>query len=478
MRDYVECEKEVKTSDLTRSPLNRADFKRVSDLLFRRLFSDMEVKLYNGEITPKHGPGKTADRLSGNSKYLLSTWTDRLEEVFPAGEMLIPNWSYIDQYFGIDHLEPGAEVPVKVTPVPKTQKAPRIIAMEPTAMQYAQQGILELFLECLRSRDRRRRFRFDLLNRFLGFDDQIPNQEMALKGSLDGSLATLDLSEASDRVSNQLVRDLFVNFRYLHAAVDASRSRKADVPGQGTLRLSKFASMGSALTFPIEAMVFLTIIFIGIERELNVPLDHKTVKRFREQVRVYGDDIIIPVDYVQSVVSELETFGFQVNTGKSFWTGKFRESCGRDYYAGSDVTVVKVRQLFPTQRQHATEVISIVSLRNQLYFAGYWSTVQWLDEYITKVIKHFPHVLPSSPVLGRHSFLGYQAERDDEFLHSPLVRGYVISAVPPSDTLDGYGALLKFFLKRGTEATADERHLERAGRPHVVKLKLRWASAV
>jgi len=478
MRDYVECEQMVKSADNARTDLDRDRFRRISDLLFRPLFSDMEVKLYKGEVVPKHGPGATADKLSGNSKYLLSTWTDRLEEVFPAGEFLIPNWSFFDQYTDVVHLEPGAEKPVRVIPVPKTQKAPRIIAIEPTAMQYAQQGVLELFLEALRRKTSKGRFRFDSLNHFLGFDDQTPNQEMAKEGSRTGNLATLDLSEASDRVSNQLVRDLFANFRYLHAAVDASRSRKADVPGQGIVRLSKFASMGSALTFPVEAMVFLTIIFIGIERELNVPLDHKTVKRFREQVRVYGDDIIIPVDYVQSVVRELETFGFQVNTGKSFWTGKFRESCGRDYYAGHDVSVVKVRQLFPTQRQHATEVISIVSLRNQLYFAGYWATVEWLDEYIKKVIRHFPHVLPSSPVLGRHSFLGYQAERTDEFLHSPIVKGYVISAVPPSDVLDGYGALLKFFLKRGDVATADERHLRRAGRPHVVKIKLRWASAV
>jgi hypothetical protein len=478
MRDYVECEKEVRISDLERSQLNRADFKRVSDLLFRRLFSSMENHIYAGDIRPKHGPGATADKLSGNSKYLLSTWTDRLEEIFPAGEFLIPNWSYFDQYTDVDHLEPGAEMPVRVIPVPKTQKTPRVIAIEPTAMQYVQQGVLELFLETLRSRDHKGRRRFDSLHRFLGFDDQIPNQEMAKKGSLDGSLATLDLSEASDRVSNQLVRDLVSNFRYLHAAIDASRSRKADVPGQGIVRLAKFASMGSALTFPVEAMVFLTIIFIGIEKELNVPLDPKTITRFVGQVRVYGDDIIIPVEYVQSVVRELETFGFRVNTGKSFWTGGFRESCGRDYYSGEDVSVVRVRQLFPTQRQHATEVISIVSLRNQLYYAGYWATVKWLDEYITKVIRHFPHVLPSSPVLGRHSFLGYQAERSDEFLHSPLVRGYVISAVPPSDELDGHGALLKFFLKRGEEPSADERHLRRAGRPHVVKIKLRWASAV
>lgn len=353
--------------------------------------------------------------------------------------------------------------------------------MEPTAMQYAQQALLEAILDSLRSwtgTHRSRRLRFDSLNRLLGFDDQTPNQEMAREGSLKGNLATLDLSEASDRVSNQLVREMLRNHPHLHGAVDACRSRKADVPGHGVFRLAKFASMGSALTFPIEAMVFLTIIFIGIERELNMPLDHRTVKRFSEQVRVYGDDIIVPVDYVQSVVGELEAFGFRVNTSKSFWNGKFRESCGREYYSGEDVSIVRVREFFPTQRQHATEVISIVSLRNQLYKAGYWQTTRWLDGRIRDVIRHFPDVLPSSPVLGRHTFLGYQAEKTGDELHNPLVKGYVVSAVPPPDKLDGAGALLKYLIKRGTDATADVRHLERAGRPHVVKIKLRWASAV
>jgi len=284
---------------------------------------------------------------------------------------------------------------------------------------------------------------------------------------------------------------------HLHKAVDASRSRSADVPGHGVIRLAKFASMGSALTFPMEAMVFTTCIFLGIERALNRPLDQRDVVSLSDKVRVYGDDIIVPVEFVQSVVAVLEAFGAVVNSDKSFWTGSFRESCGREYYAGVDVSIVHVRQMFPTHRKHATRVISTVSLRNQLYYAGYWDTCSWLDGEIAQVLRYFPVVLPTSRVLGRHSFLGFETQKIGMHHHNPMVKGYVVSAVLPSDPLDGPAALLKFHLSRArrSEHRSDDDyvadptvhlagplseagHLERAGRPHAVNIKLRWASAV
>jgi len=212
--------------------------------------------------------------------------------------------------------------------------------------------------------------------------DQTPNQRLAREGSLTGALATLDLSEASDRVSNQLVRTMLEDYPHLHWAVDASRSRKADVPGHGVIRLAKFASMGSALCFPFEAMVFLTLIFLGIERESSTLLTRRKLERYVGKVRVYGDDIICPVDSVDSVVSVLTLFGAKVNTGKSFWTGRFRESCGKEYYAGEDISIVRVRREFPTSPKDAARVMSIISLRNQFYKTGLWATVNcWMKRF-------------------------------------------------------------------------------------------------
>jgi len=123
--------------------------------------------------------------------------------------------------------------------------------------------------------------------------------------------------------------------------------------------------MGSALTFPIESMVFLTIVFLAKEEELRRPLTRKDIKSLRGQVRIYGDDIIVPIGLVPAVVRLLEAFGLKVNQNKSFWNAKFRESCGGDYYQGHDVTVVRLRSLFPTNRKHALEMASTVSFRNQ-----------------------------------------------------------------------------------------------------------------
>lgn len=473
---FVECESEVRSCDDKRLYSEILEFRRVATVLFGKSLAKLERKLAGSvdeapyrSLIPKHGPGSTADQLLGNEKYGQRTWPLRLDQVFPAVEYLVPNEGYTAHLRGVDFCEPGQERPVKVTAVPKTLKTPRIIGMEPTAMQYAQQAILPAILDAL-SRD-------DNLRRMIGFDDQTPNQRMAREGSLTGKLATLDLSEASDRVSWQLVRAMFLDYPFLFRAISATRSLKADVPGYGTMPLSKYACMGSALCFPLEAMVFLTLIFLGME-ELNEPVSKSVVVRRSREVRVYGDDLLVPVDKVHAVIASLTSFGLVVNARKSFWNGKFRESCGREYYAGENVSIVRVRRVFPTSRRDAQEVISVVSLRNQLYFAGYWATVKWLDDWIVGVIKHFPSVLESSPVLGRHSVLGYYSQMQDAELHKPLVRGFVVTARIPENSLDGPGALLKFLIKQGGLPSVDEEHLKRSGRPKAVDIKLGWNSAI
>jgi hypothetical protein len=475
---YVKCEMEVREWDKAWDPPNQSrgsqqavlheQFARLALLLWDEPLQRVNLSVYAGDLVPKHGPGSTAERLLGNEKFEQQEWTERLEYLFPHGEYLAPSWRYFDDLRHVQLHEPGSERPVRVISVPKTLKTPRIIAVEPACMQYTQQAILECLLFQLERDD----FRFNWL---LGFNDQTVNNRMALEGSLIGNLATLDLSEASDRVSNQLVRDLVKPWSHLHEALDATRSRKADVPGYGVIRLAKFASMGSALCFPVEAMVFATIILVGIERALKHRLSAKDIQLLRGKVRVYGDDIIVPVDFASSVASTLEDFGLLVNRDKSFWTGKFRESCGKEYYAGQDVTTFKVRRIFPTHRKDAPELISLVSLRNQTYKFGYWGVTRFLDEEIGGLITHYPNVEESSSVLGRNSVLGYSVDSEDLDLQIPLVKGLVVSAVPPRSNLEGYGALLKFFLKRGEDPYLDEKHLERYGRPKAVRTKTQQA---
>lgn len=526
---YLECEQDVRQADqnFLSDPNLRRSYSRLGRLLWADLFTTLDERVYYGELLPKHGPGATADKLKGNLKWTQQEWTARLERVAPHWEHLVPSPRYLDRVSAVTILEPSEERPSKVISVPKDARGPRLIAVEPTCMQYMQQAVLAQIVELIDGND--------ICRDLISSRSQQPNQLLAQLGSLTGSvvatgsqlkrtsdvspvetghgislephtvglqqgLATLDLSEASDRVSSQHVRALLENHPNLLEIVDASRTRKADVPGHGVIRLAKFASMGSALCFPFESIVFATVCFLGIEKSLSRPLTKKDIKSLIGRVRVYGDDIIVPVEHVQSVVEALETFGFRVNRNKSFWTGKFRESCGKDYYAGTDISVVRIRQPLPNDRTQVEQVVSTVSLRNQLFHAGFTGAVDYLDSLIERIIP-FPEVhwtkvendspiapsleenaistrsgtiVQSSPALGKHSWGPcqgpYQLSGD---LQKPMVRAAVVSAKSPSSEIDDYAALQKWFLMRGEHPFEDKDHLLRAGRPDSVRIKIR-----
>lgn len=449
-------------------------FRSMSSRLFGDIFSQIDRKVFRGEIVPNHGPGSVSERLSGNQKWSRGEWNFKLESMFPFSEYYFSRWSfYMDRVSA--HEPSDAPIPVRVIGVPKTHDKPRIIAIEPTAMQYMQQGIKRLFEEMFEQPNLYGKLNYSY--HFVNYQSQLPNQQLALKGSIDGSLATLDLSDASDSVSNLLVENLFWNFPHLREAVQVTRSSNADVPGYGVIPLAKFASMGSALCFPIEALVFCTVVFLGIEEHLNRTLTDKDFKSFIGQVRVYGDDIIVPVEFARSVSASLKLFGFEVSPNKSFMNGLFRESCGQDCYAGESVNIVRLRQPLPTKRRQTESIIATVSFRNQLYKAGYWATVRELDALIERLIP-FPAVNDGAVTLGKVSFLGYESQRWDSNLQRPLVRAAVPIYKKRKSPLDGERALTKwfFFKKAATsiDAILEKDHLLYAGRPVAVDIKHRW----
>lgn len=479
MRGYIDVDQEVLVHEarLASDVELRQQFASTAYRVFRTVLSPIESSLVYGrgwsydrigELVPLHGPGATADGLKGNQKWKLSTWTVRLNEVFPMENFLVPNYNYVDKLERVDLLSPDQELPVRVVSVPKTQKTPRIIAIEPTVMMFMQKALQSVIYEGVE--------RDYLLKHLIGFRSQEPNQLLAKEGSLSGDLATLDLSEASDRVSCLHVADLLRNFPELLRAVMAVRSTKADVDGHGIIPLAKYASMGSALTFPIEAMVFLTIVIMGIEHERGRPLSHRGLLDLVGKVRIFGDDIIVPKDCVETVIDYLEAFGLKVNRNKSFWNGKFRESCGKEYYDGVDVSIVRVRRLPPTSLSDAQEIISWVQMSNHFFRSGLWRTTKMLDSFMSGILKDYPVVDETSPMLGRYSFCGYETHRIGGRYQSPLVKGFRTRSVIPRNSLDDHFALLKWFSLRGDLPIADEDNLERSGRPLVVDIKRGWGS--
>lgn len=429
----------------------------------------MDRKIHDGELIPKHGPGKTADRLDGNQKWTFPTWHSRLEHLFPYGEYGVPGPSYVEEgYSRVELLDPVDEPPTRLVAIPKTQTTPRLIASEPTVMQYLQQAIGRETVVQLESHEDS--------SWFLGFTEQWPNQALAQIGSEDGSLATLDLSEASDRVANWHVEDLFQDFPWFLEGIQACRSQRAKLPSGKVIDLQKFASMGSAMTFPIEAMVFTAIAIERVLTAFDLPLSRKSIRTLRDRVRVYGDDIIVPSDTAETVIDGLETFGFKVNRAKSFWTGGFRESCGKEYFAGEDVSIVRFRTVLPTSLRNVTEIVSTVSTRNQLYKAGMWRTAALLDGVLEKILRgKYPFVEETSSVLGKHGTGRYDVQKYHVDYQAPVVHGWVVTPEIPENGIDGVDALMKCLLETIGEPNTDEEHLTRSGRPWAVGMKLRWA---
>ncbi len=474
---FIKSDVEVGQWESSADPELLREFDRICRLLYSTELSAVNRKVGSFDLVPSHGPGATSDRLLGNAKYTMPMWTTRLEDVAPLGRYADFRGFSTDRYQDTDFRSPEQELPVRVIDVPKTAETPRIIAIEPTCMQYMQQAV---------SRGIKEEVDKTMLTSLIGTTYQEPNQLLAMSGSISGSLATLDLSEASDRVSNLLVKTLFGPYPDLNDLVQASRSTRASVPGYGDVSINRFASMGSALTFPVETMVFLAVVAIGIQKARGTRFTH--TRHFYDlvgSVRIYGDDIIVPVDTVTSVVATLELFGFKVNRHKSFWTGKFRESCGKEYFSGDDVTICRVRRVLPTDRKAVDELISAVEFRNHAYLRGLWKTARWMDDYLSDIIP-MPAVTETSTVLGRLSFLGYDSERICPKLQRPSVRGAVVKYRQRSSPIDGDAALMKCLAFRepkslewddvvfGFVPHMQDDHLAFAGRPDASSINIRW----
>lgn len=233
-----------------------------------------------------------------------------------------------------EHLNDAWRVNVEVRParlgfVPKTSKTDRTICVEPSLNALGQKGIGAYMKK-----------RLGLFG--VNLRDQGVNQRLAHLGSLDGSLATIDLSSASDTVSYALVMSLLPSGWF--SLLDRFRSECVEVPG-GVLELEKFSSMGNAYTFELESLIFYALALavcdsldlIGEPIFARDPDGVTRLQRCRWNLAVFGDDIIIPSGAFSSLVEVLNWCGFVVNNDKSFSMGNFRESCGADWLFGFDV---------------------------------------------------------------------------------------------------------------------------------------------
>lgn len=211
----------------------------------------------------------------------------------------------------------------KLSFVPKTAKTKRSIAIEPTLNAFVQRGV-----------DTVLRRKLERVGRFLDFQGH--NQELARVGSIDGSYATIDLSSASDTVSKGLVYYLLPPA--CNALLSKVRSPFFEHKLDNEVRkevYEKTSSMGNNFTFPLETLIFAAAARAAMRASGCWGM---------ESWSVYGDDIVVPTQASDILLTLLKFLGFTPNPAKCFTArdGKFRESCGSDWYAGQDVRPVEL----------------------------------------------------------------------------------------------------------------------------------------
>lgn len=134
------------------------------------------------------------------------------------------------------------------------------------------------------------------------------------------SFATIDLSDASDRISTELCRQLLPLDWFL--TLSRIKSDWVDVAGS-KYKLNKFMNQGNGFTFELETLLFYAISMTAMRRAGQKPVCF-----------VYGDDTIVPVASGVVVMQAYELCGLVVNRNKSFIDSPFKESCGYDTFYG------------------------------------------------------------------------------------------------------------------------------------------------
>jgi hypothetical protein len=334
----------------------------------------------------RHGPGVVSTAPRFFNKYYWKSWSNRLENVFPIAECGYHNFSSWADHVELqdpDSVEPFS----KLIDVPKSFTKPRLIAAEPGEHQWCQQNIWHYFDS---------RVGRSWISNFVRFHDQTRNQELCRRASEDGSLATVDLSAASDRITCHAVGQMFRQNSGLLLALQATRTRSMfqtqTLNKPELVRLRKFSTMGNACTFPVETLLFLTAAIASVLVTRRMPLKLQSILALSEEVAVFGDDIIVPTDSRELMLGTLSVLHAKVNTDKSFWNGKFRESCGLDAYDGVDVTPTYWRN---PNRSGPESCASAIEVRNSFHKKFYLRVSAYLASTI-------PVALPTVPMTSGH----------------------------------------------------------------------------
>lgn len=344
----------------------------------------------------------------------------KLERAMEGTHSCEPYFIALERYHG--GIGQGFEVSSacanRVEFVPKNWKTERTIACEPEANLLFQLTFDDYVKDRLRKRG-------------IDLSDQSKNRELARKGSIDGSLATIDLSMASDTLSYNTVHLLLPHewARYLSDV----RSPLYRISSK-IRRYHKFSSMGNGATFALETLIFASACYAVGGKDFSV----------------YGDDIIIETELFDRLQAYLAFLGFSVNEAKTYGSGPFRESCGGNYFLGTDITPFYIRDL--TRRK--TDWAHLV---NGLVRIGYpgsslWSYARELTRELDLLIGPFTEDstayvwIPFADAKDR-DLVRWRYTRDAKRLYMYATKRYIMKT-PMHDVSNSSGSLALWYISK------------------------------
>ncbi len=359
---------------------NNLDFVAERVLRTARVFITRVLGgLCHRDIIPRHGPGAVATGEKFPGKMNFSRLYSTLEAVYPFTEYFCLNINHVEEELhllsGLETLEHGT---AKVVLVPKDSRGPRLISCEPLEYQWIQQGLSRAIVARLESHR--------LTKGHVNFTCQEVNRDLAMRGSRGEPWVTLDMKDASDRVSLWLVKELFQGTALLEGLL-ASRTTHTRLPDNTVLQMNKFAPMGSALCFPVESLIFYALAVGALVVQKGY-----SWRKALSRVYVYGDDIIMRGEDYATACQLLPEYGLMFNSSKCCTAGFFRESCGCDAYRGVDVTPIKLRSVWTRRLTDPGTIASYVAYSNAFWKRGYYRTAEYLEKYVKAAFGRLPYI--------------------------------------------------------------------------------------
>lgn len=379
----------------------------------------------------RHGPGAVSDRRVGEDKYSFPVWPSRLDAEFPFDAYGTVNSNNMLDYTDHEH-------PAKLICVPKDARGPRLIASEPTYLQWCQQAMNTFF---------RDRIRNSCISHACRLDTQEPNQAASKRASITRDCATVDLKSASDLLSLWCIERVFRKNPSILYGLHACRSRFVKDNNRYTW-LNKLAPMGAAFTFPVQSIVYTLMSAAAVLHSEGRKPSIREIRWALREVQVFGDDIIIPTSALGNLEMILDHCGLVVNTSKSFSKGNFRESCGADWYAGEEVTPAYIK-VFPDNGSPQS-LVSAVETSNNLLKRGLFNLSDCYTSMLPRTFRNkLPRVHLDSGAFGLKSFVGHDLtglrQRWNDLLH----RFEYLCLQPKADNkiskIDGIRNLLQYF---------------------------------